>query len=353
MTRRAAIILAGGKGERFQSGQGKWQDKSLALLFGKPLLVHVVENVRGVVDEVAVCVNDQKRKQMYSEILKEHGIADARLIVDEKIDHLGGPLVAIYSGLKSVEADHCFTLPGDMPLLQPNVTRYLFSQAGDSRVVVPMWPNGRLETLTMVLEKPSALPIADTLCHLGRPRSDDLIRGALNVTFASITSEISSLDPELKSFVNINSPEDLTKLQPRRVDGSTTQNLHVKRGALPTAELHQMREASTLCREAKFLEASKIFSSCAVRLEAERSLFWGAISYESQGKCLLNLSEEQNQTETAGMQATVGREALLKAAATYDLEAKMHEECGCVFLAERARSDKAWCERHATLRPTG
>ena len=43
MTKRAALVLAGGKARRFQRRQEEWQDKALSQLFGKPLLIHVVE----------------------------------------------------------------------------------------------------------------------------------------------------------------------------------------------------------------------------------------------------------------------------------------------------------------------
>jgi molybdopterin-guanine dinucleotide biosynthesis protein A len=344
MTRRAAIVLAGGKGERFQSHPQTWEDKALVELYGKPLLIHAIENVRDVVDEIAVCVNDEKRKTWYDEILKGQGVANVRLLIDEKIDHLGGPLVAIFTGLKSVEAEYCLTLPSDMPLIQPKVVEYMFCKAKDSQVVVPMWPNGRLETLVMVLEKTSALPIADTLCQLGRPRSDDIIRGAYNVVFVSIVDEISTIDPELKSFVNINSHEDLARLQSRRVQGTLTENLHVNRGTLPTCELKHMQKASRLCRKSKFSEATRIFASCADRLENGKSFFWAALSRENEGKSYHSLAQQQSETELAVEYAAAGRKALLKAAFNYGLEAELHEKCHCVFLSDRARSDKLWCE---------
>ena len=45
MAKRAALILAGGKARRFQSIDKIWQDKALAELSGKPLLIHAIENV--------------------------------------------------------------------------------------------------------------------------------------------------------------------------------------------------------------------------------------------------------------------------------------------------------------------
>ena len=70
MVKRAALILAGGKARRFQTIDAVWRDKALAELDGKPLLIHAIENVQGVVDEVAVCVNDEERKAKYAQILK-------------------------------------------------------------------------------------------------------------------------------------------------------------------------------------------------------------------------------------------------------------------------------------------
>ena len=54
MTKRAALILAGGKARRFQSKSEKWEDKALAELSGKPLLIHAIENVQDIVDEIAI-----------------------------------------------------------------------------------------------------------------------------------------------------------------------------------------------------------------------------------------------------------------------------------------------------------
>lgn len=352
MSGRAAIILAGGKGKRFQSDQEDWQDKTLTVLLGKPLLVHAIQSVQKVVDEIVVCVNEDDRKIKYDQILKKHSVVDVKFVVDEKIDHLGGPLVAIFTGLKAVNKKYCFTLPGDMPLVQPKVIEYMFDQAKRSRLVVPMWPNGRLETLSMVLEKTSVMEIAETLCMLGRPRSDDLIRGTLNVIFLSIIGEITAVDPKLKSFVNINSKEDLNRLQPRQVQGTMTKTMHINKGDLPTRELHLLRMASRLTQRRLLLEAAREFSSCADHLEKEGPFFWAAISRENEGKCLISLAKQQKEQKLVTEQTSMGKKALLKAAVTYGLEAKMHEDCGCVFLAERARSDKAWCEKHIQLMKT-
>ena len=52
-----------------------------------------------------------------------------------------------------LNADYCITVPCDAPMLNGKVAEYLFDEINGSFVAVPMWPNGRLETLLMVLER--------------------------------------------------------------------------------------------------------------------------------------------------------------------------------------------------------
>ena len=259
MAKRAALILAGGKARRFQTIDATWRDKALAELNRKPLLIHAIENVRGVVDEVVVCVNDEERKVQYTKTLNAHGIKNVGIVVDEKLSHISGPNVAIMSGLKATKADYCLTLPCDMPFLQPKVAEYMFDQAEGFIVVVPMWPNGRLETLIMVLERPTSFEIASTLCQLKRPRSDDIPRGASKTLLVSPVNHIKTLDPELKSFININSKEDLTRLQTRRSYGPVTENVQLNLGVLSISDLWLLREGAKKVKDGKLQEAQKTF----------------------------------------------------------------------------------------------
>ncbi len=342
--KRAALILAGGKARRFQDKQKKWLDKALAKLSGKPLLVHVVENAHVVADEVVVCVNDEDRKKKYARLLEKHNLNDVGFAVDEKISHINGPNVAIMTGLKSARADFCVTLPCDMPLIKPKIIQYLFDVANDVQVAVPMWPNGRLETLVMVLERNSAAEITETLCRLRHPRSDDIIRGASNALFVSPLGEMKRLDPELKSFVNINHHEDLHKLQTQPTHGSIKENFKTTLGALLVPELQQLRKASELFHERKFEEASDIYSSCATTLEKHDSRFWGGISREKEGETLLAWSQLQQDQAIIEKLDFRGKDAFWAAATNFGSEAEMHAEGRCRFLAERAWADKAWCE---------
>lgn len=346
MAKRAALILAGGKARRFQTKTEPWTDKALVEVNGKPLLIHVVESVKNVADEIVISVNNKERKIKYTDILK-NTLNDFKVTVDEKIDHISGPTVAIMSGLKTVTADYCLTLPCDMPFLKPQVADYLFNQAEGYHVVVPMWPNGRLETLLMVLERQSGLEITETLCHLKRPRSDDIPRGASKILFASPVNEIKTLDPQLTSFININSKEDLNRLQTRRAHGPVKENLGLNLGGFSEKDLRLLREGAKKLHQGNFSEAQRVFGMCVNDFEAASSFFWAGVAGESQGEALLNLSQAQTEPKAATTLDFEGKEAYLKAANNYRLEAEIFEEKRCMLLAERALADKAWSESWA------
>ena len=341
MTKRAAIILAGGKAKRFQTTQDKWQDKALAELNGKPLIVHAITNVQDIVDEIIVVVNEnESRISQYGNVLEKYHVRKARIVTDIKIKNLSGPLIAILTGLKYANADYCITIPCDVPFLSRKVAEYFFKEINGSFVAVPMWPNGRLETLLMVLERNSTLEIVNALCQLGRPRPDDIIRGSLKTLFISPLGESKVLDPELRSFVNINLKEDLSRLQPRQGQGSATGNLRLNLGSLAVEETRRLAAASSKRDSSNFLEASRIFSDCAVRFEKENSVFWAAISREYEAKSLLSLFDKCSKNELI----KEIKDALLKAAQNYLLEAKIYDENRCYLLSERAKADKSWCE---------
>ncbi len=341
MTKRAAIILAGGKAKRFQTTNDKWQDKALAELDGKPLLVHAIENIQDTIDEIVVVVNENEtRISQYRDVLEKYNIQKVRIVTDLKIKDLSGPLIAILTGLRATAADHCITIPCDVPKLNPKVAEYLFNEIDGSIVAVPMWPNGRLETLLMVLERKRALEITTILCLLERSHPDDIIRGAMKTLFVSPLGEIKNLDPELKSFININCQEDLSRLIPRQGQGAIGENVKLNLGGLAPIEIQRLAEASLKRDNSDFLGATKEFLESAVQFESEDVSFWAAVSREYEAKTLLSTLEK------CGRQELVEeiKEILLKATCDYSLEAKIYEENSCYLLAERARADKSWCE---------
>ena len=85
----------------------------------------------------------------------------------------------------------------------------------------------------------------------------------------------------------------------------------------------------------------------AGNFEVDDSYFWGGVARENQGESLLKLAQQESKPEASTKLDFEGKEAYLKAANNYRIEAEIHESNRCLLLAERALADKAWCESWA------
>ena len=92
------------------------------------------------------------------------------------------------------------------------------------------------------------------------------------------------------------------------------------------------------------MEAKKTFAFCAGNLEVCNSFFWAALAEESLGEALLTLAHKQSEVQSESELDFEGKEAYLRAANSYRIEAKIYEKTRALLLAERALADKSWCE---------
>jgi molybdopterin-guanine dinucleotide biosynthesis protein A len=332
MTTRAALILSGGNAKRFQTANQPWTDKALAQIDGKPLLLHVIENLKSTVDRIVVCVNDQQRATTYRQLLGKHAIGDVEFVVDQKGNQIKGPLLAITSGLAAVDTDYCLVVPTDMPFLSPKVADYLFKACVDYDAAVPMWPDGTVETLLMALERSSCLEIAHTLLALNRANVDSIIRAAGAIHLVSPLKEICSIDAQLRSFVNINSQEDLAALKTRSTEGSVRDDVCFEREKLQVAQLRELREAQKLLAEGRCFEVQNLLATLASCFEVNRHYFWAAVSEEKLAEAQLGRAKN-----------AIAKQTYQRAAENYAKEATVYEVKGCKALAERAQSDRKFC----------
>ena len=72
-TEKAAIVLAGGFSKRFG------QDKGLLQLASKPLIVHVLDNISALVDELLVVVGSRNQEKAYIPLLQ----SKVKILIDK------------------------------------------------------------------------------------------------------------------------------------------------------------------------------------------------------------------------------------------------------------------------------
>ncbi len=179
------IILAGGENKRMGV------DKAFLEVAGSPIIEHVLRAFGSIVHRIIIVTNSPERYLAY----------EARVVTD-RLDQRG-PLTGIYSGLSISESEYNIVVACDMPFLNAGLLAYLMELAPGYDAVVPAF-EGRAEPLHAVYSK-GLLPVIEK-----RIREDDRrlqgIFGRANVRYVT-EKEISRFDPERRSFINLNTPQ--------------------------------------------------------------------------------------------------------------------------------------------------
>jgi molybdopterin-guanine dinucleotide biosynthesis protein A len=196
----SAIILAGGPSKRF----GK--DKGLVKLKGKVLVRYLLEKVARIVDEKVIVVGSNAQKNTFSPLF-EH-VAD--VIVDKYDGH--SPLIGALTGFETVQSDYSLLLPCDTPFLSRKIATLLLDVCMGRSATIPRWPNGWIEPLQAAYNTKSAIVATKKALNQGKRDMLSMINYLHGVRYIS-TLVLQELDPELFTFFNINTFEDLEKAE--------------------------------------------------------------------------------------------------------------------------------------------
>ncbi len=193
----SGIILAGGRSRRMGT------DKAL-LRFPNPnihrsFLEQLVHVLKSCCSEVFIVVRDQEQASLYAH-------ADAQIVLDSLPG--GGPLVGLASGLQAISTDSALLVAVDMPFVTSQLLAYMILHYREGVTLVPL-VNGHPQ-VTLAIYPRSILPIIEDL--IGQGRRD--LRGLLDVAPVSYIDgeELRVVDPQLRSFEKVNTPEELRKL---------------------------------------------------------------------------------------------------------------------------------------------
>jgi molybdopterin-guanine dinucleotide biosynthesis protein A len=197
---KSAIILAGGLSSRFG------QDKGLLQLAGKPLVRHVLNAVDSVVDEKIVVVSCREDVGKY---LKAIG-ACASIAFDKTNVH--SPLAGALTGFEEACGEYSLLLPCDTPFASRDILTLLLELCPGRNACVPRWPNGYIEPLQAVYRTEPALEALRFALCTGKLDVQAMLDGLQCVRYLS-TLVLKQLDPELRTFFNINSPLDLKRAE--------------------------------------------------------------------------------------------------------------------------------------------
>ncbi|RJS93909.1 molybdenum cofactor guanylyltransferase [Candidatus Bathyarchaeota archaeon] len=200
MKKRTGIILAGGAAERLG------YDKGLIELNEKPLVLHVFDRIKDLVDEVIVVVSSAEQKKRYKEILPPE------IIIHVDVKREKCPLIGALTGFAHANGTYSALLPCDTPFISKDVIELLFEASFKVDAVIPRWPNGYIEPLQAIYHTSSALSAAKEAVMEGRYRMQSMISLLRSVRYFS-TIVLREFDSDLLTFFNVNRLIDLKRAE--------------------------------------------------------------------------------------------------------------------------------------------
>ncbi|MDJ0721427.1 MAG: molybdenum cofactor guanylyltransferase [Desulfobacterales bacterium] len=185
------VVLAGGLNSRFGG-----REKALIPLAGKAMIDHIIKAFDDLFDEIIIVSNQPQN----------HADRDATIVAD--LVDARSSLTGVHTALFYSRCDDVFICACDTPLVKTALIAALLNarQPGID-VVVPQTSDG-LEPLCAVYARRCLEPIENRL-----KRGDYRIRRFFDRVRVKQVSDkrLRRVDPELLSFKNVNTPEDLAE----------------------------------------------------------------------------------------------------------------------------------------------
>ena len=194
-TQLGAVILAGGSATRLPS-------KCFRMLEGKQLILHVVERISQVTDDIVVSVRTAQQADRVKQLLQTIPVVQ---------DSIQGqsPLVGLVSGLRASRRPYIFAAPCDTVFIEPEVIRLLLQRAIGNDGAIPMAEGNLLEPLCAVYRRESALLAAEKSIQNGRMSMLAMIKQLTKLVRVPV-EDIRRLDSQLLTLRNINTEQDLS-----------------------------------------------------------------------------------------------------------------------------------------------
>jgi len=187
----SAIVLAGGNGQRLGL------DKARLVWKGESLLARLVQLLKEHCDEVLIAVGKSRPL----------GIQNRVLVVEDRFP-IKGPLSGLHAGLSAATFPCCLVTACDMPFLSPELLELLLSRPITGARVLACEIGGYIEPFPAVYQR-DILPLIERAIDSDQLGVQDFLR---RISYLAISEqEVRAIDPELCSFVNLNTPTDIQR----------------------------------------------------------------------------------------------------------------------------------------------
>jgi molybdopterin-guanine dinucleotide biosynthesis protein A len=187
------VILSGGLNTRFGG-----TNKAFSTIGGRPIIDRLLGVFSELFDEIILVTNDPQQFLEW----------DLTIVTD--IFDLRSSLTGIHTGLFYAKHPNAFFSACDTPFLQKELVKILVEQIEEKIDIIMPETAAGFEPLCAIYSK-----------RCLKPAEDHLKANKLKIQWAFRSNRIKnipekllrSVDPELRSFFNINTPEDLAKAE--------------------------------------------------------------------------------------------------------------------------------------------
>ncbi len=185
------VILAGGANSRLPG-----MKKGFYEIGGRSIMDRIYGIFAEIFDETIIVTND----------IAEFTGYDCMIASD--IDPSRCALAGLYTGIFHASCDRVFAMGCDTPFMKKEVIDYILEQADGSHDVVVPEAEGGLEALAAVYSRNCLPLIRKNLADRKYMIKKFYVK---NRTKVIPKEEIQKIDPAMRSFFNVNTPEDLEK----------------------------------------------------------------------------------------------------------------------------------------------
>lgn len=213
---RSAVILAGGSARRLGA------EKALLEFENRPLICWTAEKLLLAADEVIVVARDEAHAERLQEIISNSDLQPGSRVIFTWDRVTGfGPVAGLSAGMKKARGDFAFATGCDLPFLNPQVIDRLFELVDEDEegydAAVPVQPNGFFEPLHCVYHREKML----SACDRALDRAERRIHAPLQELCIRriFVDLLRPIDPDLLSFFNLNTKDDLEKARMLWPDG--------------------------------------------------------------------------------------------------------------------------------------
>lgn len=185
----SGVILAGGLNSRLSG-----RNKALLDIGGKSILERVVTVFASLFDEIILVTNDPLAYAAW----------DVTIVTD--LYDVRSSLTGLHTGLFYANRPYAFFAACDAPYINPELVRLMLAQVDEKTdVIVPQTEKGQ-EPLFAIYSKRCLKPFGKAI----EERKLKISRVFAPMRIKAVPeAQLRKKDPELRSFFNVNTPEDL------------------------------------------------------------------------------------------------------------------------------------------------